>query len=134
MATQTIREIKNGTGITTDNTTHISLATFDISTGGPGGVALNNCSIFIYGRNVGMDTTNNQVAGEMIAGQFKVVSGTLSKVGSTAQVTAMIDDLPANPGADFSTSGTVITMYVTGVTGRTIQWYGTMDIVVYQPT
>jgi Tfp pilus assembly protein PilW len=40
---------------TTDGTTQVASVTFDISTGGPGGVALNNCSIFINGTATGYD-------------------------------------------------------------------------------
>jgi hypothetical protein len=134
MATQKVRESRAGTGQTTDATTHVALATFDVSTGGPGGVALNNCSIFITARCSGSTASGATAAGEFIGGCFKVNSGTLSQVGATDQAVPMIQDTGGTPVSDFSVSGNVITYYVTGVAATTINWFGAMDIVVYQPT
>ena len=133
MAVRTLYEIKNGTAQTTDGTTQTPVATYDISTGAPGGTALNNCTVLISARIAGYDTTNNVAAGELIAGCFKVVSGTLSQVGTTSTIINMLDDMTSNPNTGFSVSGTVITHWVTGVNAKTVQWYGRIEITVYQP-
>ena len=134
MATQKVRESRAGTGQTTDAVTQIALATFDVSTGAPGGVALNNCSIFITARCTGSTASGANGLGEFVGACFKINSGTLSQVGSTTHAIAMIKDTGGAPNSDFSVSGNVITYFVTGVAATTINWFGTMDIVVYQPT
>lgn len=134
MATVTLYEIRDGVATTTDATTHGSMATFNISTGGPGGTALNNCAIFIVGDCAGYDTTNNTAGGEQVAALFKVVSGTLTQVASTDHITAMIDDITTAPNSDFEiTGGNTISYYATGAAGETIQWFGRLSITIYQP-
>lgn len=134
MATLKLRESKAGTGQTTDAVTPIALATFDVSTGGPGGTALNNYSIFITAKCSGSTASGATAAGEFIGGCFKINSGTLSQVSTSDQAVPMIQDTGGTPASDFSVSGNVITYFVTGVAATTIDWLGAMDILVYQPT
>lgn len=133
MAKRQIYAVEDGYATTTDGTTHVAMATFDVSVGAPGGVALNNCAIFINGNAAGYDTTSGGAAGERVAALFKVVSGVLTQVGSTIHVTSMIDDVPATPNTDFSISGNVITYYAVGSAGETIEWLGRIEIHIYQP-
>ena len=128
-----LRDLRSGTTTTTDAVTQTPLCTFDTSTAGPGGTALNNCSIFITARCSLYDAADGQAGGEMIGAVFKVASTVMSKVGATTTIDAMTKDTGGAPNCDFSTSGTVITFYVTGVAATTIAWFGTMDIVVNQP-
>lgn len=134
MARTLIREVKDGYTTTTDAVTQTPLVTFDTSTAGPNGTALNNCSIFIVARCSLYDAADGQAGGEMIGGVFKVVSTVMSKVGATTAIDAMTKDTGGAPNCDFSTSGTVITFYVTGVAATTINWFGYMDITINQPT
>lgn len=134
MAKTLIREIKDGYAITTDAVTATPIATFDISTGGPGGVALNNCAIFITARCALYDLADGQGGGEMIGAVFKVVSGTLSKIGATTTIDGMTKDTGGAPNCDLpAPSGTVITFSATGVAATTLYWFGVMDITVIQP-
>jgi len=133
MAKTTLREIKDGYGTTTDAGTQIALATFNVSTGGPGGTALDNCSIFITARCVGFCTTGATAGGEFIGGQFKVTSGTLAQVGVSSHAITMIKDTGGSPTSDFSVAGSTITYYVTGVAATTIDWFGLMDVFIYRP-
>lgn len=133
MAKQQLWHIKDGYCTTTDSATAVAISTFDISTGAPGGGALNNCSIFIEGRTSGFNTTASTGGGESIAGVFKVVSGTLSQVGTTTHVTGMIDDMTGTPNTGFSISGTVITHWAEGGAAQTVEWFGRMFLTIYQP-
>lgn len=134
MATVELYEIKDGTAITTDSTTHVPLAVFNVSTGAPGGGALNNCSIFVRADCSGYDTTSNAAAGEHVAALFKVVAGVLTQVGATVHITSMIDDVPATPNTEFEiTGGNTISYYAIGSTGETIQWFGRLFLTIYQP-
>lgn len=134
MVTLKIREVKTGTNTTTDAGTQQALATFDVSTAGPGGTALNNCSIFVTARCSGFDTAGGNAAGEWVGAEFKVKTGTLSQVGTTNHAIAMIKDTGGAPNSDFSVAGSVITYFVTGVAATTIDWFGGMEIFIYQPT
>jgi Tfp pilus assembly protein PilW len=134
MATNTLYEVRSGTSTTTDAATQTPLVTFNTATGAPGGTALNNCTIFIVANVAGFDTTGNTAAGALVSANFKVVSGTLSKVSTTNQTSGMIQDTSGTPVADFSVSGTTITFYTTGVAAQTIKWFGRLEITVYQPT
>lgn len=133
MATQTLYEVRDGTAQSTDAVTNVPTVTFDVSTGGPGGTALTNCVLFIQGDSEGFSTTNT-AAGGRVSALFKVVGGTLSKVGNTAVNVTMIKDTGGAPANDFSVSGNVITFYVNGVAGVTINWFCKMYITIYQPT
>lgn len=133
MALLKIREVKTGTNTTTDAGTPQPLATFDTATAGPGGTPLNNCSIFITARCSGFNTAGGTAAGEWVAAEFKVVSGTLSQVSTTNHAVAMIKDTGGAPNSDFSVATTVITYFVTGVAATTIDWFGGMEIFIFQP-
>lgn len=133
MAKTLVREIKDGYAISTDATTHAVMATFDISTGGPGGVALNNCTIFVTARCALYDLADGQGGGELIGGVFKVVSGTLSQIGTTTTIDAMTKDTGGAPNCAFEVPANVLTFYGTGVAATTVFWFGTMDITVIQP-
>jgi len=128
------RESKSGTTTTTDAVTQQPLATFNTATAGPNGTALDNCSIFITARAAGYVTAGGTGVGEFDAAAFKVVSGTLSQIGATAHTIPTIKDTGGSPQGDFSVSGTTITYFVTGVAATTIEWFGNMDILIYQPT
>ena len=135
MANQQLYHIKDGTCQTTDGTTQVAGVTFDISTGAPGGGALNNCSIFVNGTGVGYNATNaNRASGERVAALFKVASNVLSQTSSTDHVTGMIsDDTPA-PNTGFSVAGTVITYWIVGSAGQTINWLARVDFTIIQNT
>lgn len=135
MTTLKLREVRTGSGTSTDGSTKIALATFDIATGGPGGTALVNCSIFVTARCSG-HATDDTAAGEWIGGCFKVVAGTLSQVSTSTHAIAMLKDTGGAPNSDFDVTipANVITYYVTGVVGKTIDWFGGMEIYVNQPT
>lgn len=133
MAKRQIYAIKDGYATTTDGATQVPMTTFNVSTGAPGGTALDNCTIFINGNAAGFNTTNNTAGGERVAALFKVVSGTLSQISTTVHVTAMIDDIAGTPNTDFSVSGSVITYYAIGVPTETIEWLGKIEIHIYQP-
>lgn len=133
MVRRKITAIIDGYATTTDNSTHVPLATFDTSTGAPGGAALDNCAIYIEARVAGFNTTGNTAGSKSIAGLFKVVSGTMSQVPSTDVVAPIIDDMTGTPTIDFSTSGTVITFFVEGGASETTEWFGTMNLTIYQP-
>lgn len=132
MATRTLYHIVDGTVTTTDNATQQPLATFDISTGAPGGGALNNCSLFVFSNATAYDTTSNTSAGSRQAALFKVVGGTLTQVGATNNVVNMIRDMTA-AASGFSVSGTTITFWVTGTNAETAVWFGRMEINIHQP-
>lgn len=132
MAIRTITDFKNGTANTVNNSTQVPLVTFDTSVSAPGGTALNNCTIFITAQAAGFDTTNTKSAGEMVAGVFKVVAGTLTQVGATSTIVNVIDDTTGTPSIGFSVSGTVITFWVVGVAAA-MTWFGTADYLIYQP-
>jgi hypothetical protein len=134
MATLKIREVITGTNTTTDGGTAKTIATFDVSTAGPGGTPLLNCSIFITARCSGYNSVDNTAAGEWIGGCFKVVNGTLSQVGSTNHAITMIKDTGGAPNSDLSNALSQIIYFVTGVAGKTIDWFGGMEVFVYQPT
>jgi len=134
MTTLKLREVRTGSGQTTDGSTQIPLATYNITTGGPGNTALTNCSIFITARCSGFNTGGSTAAGEWIGGCFKVVGGTLSQVSTSTHAIAMIKDTGGAPNSDFSVAGNIITYFVTGVVGQTIDWFGGMEIFVSQPT
>ena len=133
MAKQQIWHIKDGYCTTTDAVTETAICTFDISTGASGGGALNNCTIFIEARTSGFNTTANTGGGESIAAAFKVVAGTLSQIGTTVHVTAMIEDMAGAPNTGFSISGNVITHWATGSAAATVGWFGRMFLTIYQP-
>ncbi len=133
MAIVKISEKRAGVGTTTDASTQIALATFDTSTAGPGGVALDNCSIFITGSCTGFNTGGGTGAGEFLGAEFKIVSGTLTQVSTSTHAIAMIKDTGGAPNSEFSVAGSIITYYVTGVAATTIDWFGQIDILVYQP-
>lgn len=136
MATLKIRESKSGIVTTTDAATQMALVNFDVSTGGPGGTALDNCTIFITARASGYVTGAGTGVGEFDAAAFKVVAGTLSQIGATAHTINPIKDTGGSPAGDFSVSlvsATTITYYVQGVAATTIDWYGNMDIFIYKP-
>lgn len=134
MAKTLIREIKDGYAITTDAATVTPLATYDISTAGPGGTALNNCTIFVVARCALYDLADGQGGAEMIGAVFKVVSGTLSRIGSPTTIDGMTKDTGGAPNCDLPIpSGTVITFSATGVAATTIYWFGSMEIHVIQP-
>lgn len=132
MATQTFYEIRDGYVQTTDGTTQMAVATFDVSTGGPGGTALTDCSIFVQGDTTGFSTSATAAGGRSSA-LFKVTSGTLAKVGATVTNVAMIKDTGGGPNDDFSVSGSTITYYVVGVNAVTINWFGRLFMTIYQP-
>lgn len=132
MASREIFEVKNGTAQTVGATNGIPVS-FDISTGAPGGSALNNCAILAYANTTGFDVTSNAAAGERIAGVFKVVSGTLTQVSTTTHVIAMIDDVPGAPNTDFTVVGNVINVQVGGTSGETIDWFSRLELCIYQP-
>lgn len=132
MVKKAIFEIKTGTTQTV-GATNSTAVSFDISTGAPGGVALNNCTILAYANSTGFDTTSNDAGGERIAGVFKVVSGTLTQVGTTSHVIAMIDDIPGAPNTDFVVSGSVINVQMQGTSGETIEWFSRLELCIYQP-
>lgn len=131
MATQTFYEIRDGYVQTTD-ATPTAIVTFDVTTGGPGGTALTDCSIFIQGDVAGFSTSATAAGGRSSA-LFKVTSGTLAKVGATVTNVAMIKDTGGGPNDDFSASGSTITYSVTGVNAVTINWFGRMFMTIYQP-
>ena len=131
MALIKLRESKAGTGTTT-STTLVPIVTFDIATGGPGGTALDNCTIFVVGRLAGYVTAGGTGVGTFDAAAFKVVSGTLTFIGS-AQTVPPIKDTGGSPSGDLNASGTVITYSAAGVAATTIEWYGNMEITVYRP-
>lgn len=133
MATLKLRDSKAGTSTTTDAATQVPIVTFDIATGGPGGTALDNCTIFVIGRLAGYVTSGGTGVGTFDAAAFKVVSGTLSQIGASAHTVPPIKDTGGSPAGDYSVSGTVITYYATGVAATTIEWYGNMDIFIYRP-
>ncbi len=133
MALLKLRDVRTGTGITTDAGTQIAIATFDVSTAGPGGTALTNASIFITARCSGFETTGGTAAGEWIGAAFKVVSSALTQVGSANHAITMIKDTGGAPNSDFSVAGSVITYYVTGVAATTINWFGGMEVFINQP-
>lgn len=128
-----IKEYKAGTTTTTDAATQQPLCTFNVSTAGPNGTALDNCSIFIIGRCTGYVTGAGTAVGAFDGAQFKVVSGTLSQVGASAHIVPPIKDTGGSPSADFSVAGSVITYFVTGVAATTIEWSGDIEILVYRP-
>lgn len=132
MATQTFYEVKDGLAQTTDGATQVPIVTFDVTTGGPGGTALTDCSIFIQGDASGFSTTAT-AAGGRVSALFKVTSGTLSQVGATNNTVPVIKDTGGAPQNGFSTSGSVITYYVLGANGVTINWFGKMYMTIYQP-
>lgn len=133
MANQQLYHIKDGTCQTTDGTTQVAAVTFDISTAAPGGGAINNCSIFVNGTAVGYNaTTAAHASGERVAALFKVASGTLSQTSTTTHVTGMISDDTPTPNTGFSVSGTVITYWITGTAGQTINWLTRIDFTIIQ--
>lgn len=133
MAILKINEKKAGTATTTDAATQQAVATFDVSTAGPNGTALDECSIFIVGKCTGFVPAAGTSVGAFDGAQFKVVAGTLSQVGASAHTIPPIKDTGGSPAADFSVAGSVITYFVTGVAATTIDWVGTIDILVYRP-
>ncbi len=134
MATQTLLDYRDGTATTTDNTTHVPIVTLDISTGGPGNVALNNCVIFAVAEHAGYDTVAGTAAARSVAALFKVVAGSLSKVGATNVTIATIEDMAGAPTTDFSVAGTVITSYVVGGSADNTVWFGRVRFTILQPT
>lgn len=134
MANQQLYHIKDGTCQTTDGTTQVPAVTFDISTAAPGGGALNNCSIFVNGTGVGYDTTSNKAGGERVAALFKIVTGTLTQVSTTDHVTGMISDISPAPNTGFSVAGSVITYWIVGSAGETINWLARVDFTIFQNT
>lgn len=134
MATRTTYEIKNGNAVTTDAGTQTPVVTFDLSTAAPGGGAFNNCTIFVNGNAVGWDAVNGHSCGERVAAQFQIAAGVLTQVSTTAHVTGMISSISGAPNSSFSVSGTTITYYVTGSGSITINWWGRIDLTIYQPT
>ena len=133
MALLKLREVRTGTNTTTDAGTEQPLATLNITTAGPGGTPIDNCSIFVTARCSGFNTAGGTAAGEWVGAEFKVVSGTLSQVGTTNHAIAMIKDTGGAPNSDFTVTGNVITYFVTGVAATTIDWFGGMEIFIFQP-
>lgn len=131
MALVKIREEKAGTGTTT-SASAVAIVTFDVATGGPGGTALDDCTIFVVGRLAGFVPAGGTGVGTFDAAAFKVVSGTLTLIGS-AQTVPPIKDTGGSPAGDLIAVGTVITYNAVGVAATTIEWYGNMDIFIYRP-
>ena len=134
MVTLKIREVRTGSVITTDGVTAQVIASFNTATGGPNGTPLENCSIFITARCSGFCDTDNTAAGEWIGACFKVTDGTLQQVGGTNHAIAMIKDTGGAPNSDCGNALSSIIYFVTGVAGKTIEWFGGMEIYICQPT
>lgn len=133
MAIVKLREVRTGSGNTTDAVTPVNLATFSITTGGPGGTALDECSIFVTARCSGFVATGGNAAGEWVGAAFKVVGGVLSQVGAIDRAIPMIKDTGGTPTSDFTVAGNSINFYVTGVAATTINWFGEMEVFVNRP-
>lgn len=133
MATLKLRESKAGTGTTT-STTEVTIVSFDVTTGGPGGTALNDCTIFIVARLAGFVPAGGTGVGTFDGAAFKVVSGTLTQIGASAQTIPPIKDTGGSPAGVLVAVGNIINYNAAGVAATTIEWYGNMDIFVYSPT
>jgi hypothetical protein len=132
MANQQLYHIVDAAVQTINGSAQVSAVTFDVSTSAPGGGALNNCSIFVNGTATGLNSGASKASGERVAALFKVVSGTLSQSGSTQHVTGMISDETPACNTGFSVSGNVITYWITGSSGSTINWLARIDFTIYQ--
>lgn len=132
MATLKLRDSKSGTGTTT-SASAVTIVTFDVTTGGPGGTALDNCTIFIVGRLAGHVPAGGTGVGTFDGAAFKVVSGTLSRIGASAQTIPPIKDTGGSPSGELLAVGNIINYDATGVAATTIEWYGNMDIFVHRP-
>lgn len=134
MAIQQFYHLIDGTAVTTDGTTQVAMATFNVNTAAPGGGAFNNCTIFAHGVSSGFDSGSGFGGGEHVAAVFRVVSGTLTQIGTTQHVIAMINDWSPSANTGFSVAGSTITYWVVGSATHTINWLGRIDFTLYQPT
>ncbi len=118
----------DGVASTSDGTTATVIASYDLSSTPLGSV---NGAVHVKARLVGRDSAGNAVGGEFAA-TLQRVAGTLTNVGAALQTVgallgtaALLVSVPS-----FVASGNVIQLKVTGVAATTIEWYGTMDIIV----
>lgn len=105
-----------GTGQTTDAATTTTIASLDI-TGIDGSV------ITVEAELIGKSTGN---AGTSAQGRrtFKVISGTLSALGTLAVIAPFDGDLASTSIMTLDASGSTIRLRVNGIAATTIDWMG----------
>lgn len=115
-----------------------TVASFDLAdaAANPDGLVSNNCGIRVEGNIQGHDSVSNDTGGKTIARGFKRIAGTVTATdaASLAIVTNTLPGQLATATFDCDFSGTVLRLRVTGVVGRTINWFGDMVIRIFDPS
>lgn len=120
---------KAGGPVTTSGTATANIVTFDLVSDLPIPAALNNVALHVEGIMVMKDASNNS-ASFRVARAFKMISGTLSALGTQATVIGVgIGDAALSTAAGtLTSSGNIILLQGTGIIALTIEWTGFLSI------
>lgn len=118
----------DGVVSTTDGVTNTVVVSYDLSSTILGSV---NGAAHVVARLVGRDSSGNAVGGQFAA-TFQRISGTLTNAGAALQTIGAFLGTSALLASvtSFAVSGNIIQLKVIGVALTTIEWYGTMDIII----